>query len=200
MNFVTLKIQLLRTDISRTIVVPEDWSIEKLSTAIQAAFGWEGFHLWSFQDETGQEIGLPDMLADDFSAVVARKPKSARRAKVRDYFPKKGAKLDYEYDFGDGWLHRVTRMVDSKISEVACVKTTGVMGIEDIGGPGRLNALLKALREFEANPEKELEEWLKEVFDWAGCDNAENRHAILEEPAPVRITELIRNAVTHRAL
>lgn len=194
MQYVTLKIQLVDTDISRTIVVPDGWTMEKLSAAIQAAFGWQDCHLWVFNRDDGEEIGLPEMLDDDFRAVVRHEAKSARRAKIRDCFPAKGAKLEYEYDFGDSWAHRITRMADPKIAEVACVKTTGVMGIEDIGGVGGLMDFVAALRKYEANPTKP-KGWFKEVFDWVGCKDELTRKRILTPPEKEFITEKIRQAV-----
>ena len=73
----------------------------------------------------GTEIGLPDMLYDDGAAIVHHQVKSARRARVRDCFPVKGARLDYIYDFGDWREHHIRRMADSNVEEIACVKATG---------------------------------------------------------------------------
>lgn len=126
MNYVTLKIVLHRSDFSRTIVVPDEWTMEKLSDAIQVVFDWDDdTHLWKFETADGIEIGLPDMLYDDSNAVVRHQVKSARRARIRDCFPAKGARLDYIYDFGDWWEHHIRRMADSKVEEIACVKATG---------------------------------------------------------------------------
>ena len=88
MSYVTLKISLHRSDFSRTIVVPDDWTMEKLSDAIRAVFDWDDdTHLWKFETKDGTEIGLPDMLYDDGAAIVRHQMKSARRARVRDCFP-----------------------------------------------------------------------------------------------------------------
>ena len=126
MSYVTLKISLHRSDFSRTIVVPDDWTMEKLSDAIRAVFDWDDdTHLWKFETKDGTEIGLPDMLYDDGAAIVRHQVKSARRARVRDCFPVKGEKLDYIYDFGDWWEHHIRRMSDPKVGEIACVKATG---------------------------------------------------------------------------
>ena len=65
------------------------------------------------------------MLYDDSDAIVRHQVKSARRARIRDYFHAKGAKLDYIYDFGDWWEHHIRRMADSKVGEVACLRATG---------------------------------------------------------------------------
>jgi len=55
---------------------------------------------------------------------------------VGSVLAKKGANIDYIYDFGDNWRHRVTRMTDpGSNAAYGCVKTVGPDGIEDCGGP-----------------------------------------------------------------
>lgn len=47
--------------------------------------------------------------------------------------------MEYDYDFGDGWTHVITRMADPKTPGRRCVKTEGPDGIEDCGGPWGLH-------------------------------------------------------------
>ena len=44
-GFMTLKIELMGTDIKRAIVVPEHMTLEDLHDAIQSVMGWEDAHL-----------------------------------------------------------------------------------------------------------------------------------------------------------
>jgi hypothetical protein len=62
--------------------------------------GWEHSHLHLFQaGET--RYGEPDPEYDD-------EMKDERRVKLQTIAREKGASFIYEYDFGDGWRHRVT--------------------------------------------------------------------------------------------
>lgn len=196
MKYVKLKIQLLYTDISRTIVVPDSWTLEMLHYAIQAAFGWEDCHLWAFSAGRDDEIVPQGELRKNHSDVFCScRRRAANRVKVCDCFPEKGAKLDYEYDFGDSWTHRITRMADPKVDEVACVKTTGVMGIEDIGGSGGLMNFIYDLREYDANPKRKPDDGFMEMLEWMECEDEEERKRVLMEPTAEQVTQLIRDAL-----
>ena len=80
------------------MLVP-DCSLAKLHEVIQAAMGWENYHLYDF--EVGGEHytdprGMADLDMED-----------ASRAKLGQVAPEGKAKLRYTYDFGDNWQHEV---------------------------------------------------------------------------------------------
>ncbi len=196
MNYVKLKIELQDTDICRTIVVPDSWTMEKLSRGIQNLFGWMDEHLWAFTEKDGAEIALPTEKDVFFEALTERKTVSAKKRKVGDCFPVRGSKLDYEYDFGDGWTCRITRMADPKVGEVACVKTSGGMAIEDIGGSWYLMNFLGLLREYDKNPKSKLcrEDWFLDRLDWCGAKDPAVRKSLLDEPTAEDLTLRLRKA------
>src|SRR5205814_3848664 len=87
----------------RRIQVP-DCTLTELHEYIQAAFGWENYHLHQFEID-GVKYSQPAPDGDDFgmefedeTQVVLSKllPKSAKQIR-----------WIYEYDFGDGWRHEV---------------------------------------------------------------------------------------------
>ena len=99
------KITLLdiKPAIWRRIQVP-DCTLVDLHEYIQAAFGWENYHLHQFEID-GVRYSQPAPDGDDFDMdfedetdVLLSKllPKSSRKAR-----------WIYEYDFGDGWRHEV---------------------------------------------------------------------------------------------
>ena len=79
-----------------------------LHRAIQVLFGWDGDHLHAF---TVADVRYSDPLFDleetaDEEAVC-----------LRDAFPASARKpVRYEYDFGAGWVHEVTRTGSSHVA------------------------------------------------------------------------------------
>ena len=146
-GYMTLKVELAATKIVRTIVVPEHMTLEDLHDAIQAVMGWEDAHLWHFTDRRrdGVIYELPHE-DDGFPSFSKRLTIDASKMTLRKVLPNRGAKLYYEYDFGDSWNHVITRQADPKTPEIACVKSNGPDGIEDFGGQWRLAAFIKTMQ------------------------------------------------------
>ena len=72
-------------------------TLDELHAVIQAAFGWENYHLHVFVTADGRQYGDPTPELDFRSEYGVR---LTRVAPV-------GHKLQYTYDFGDGWEHIV---------------------------------------------------------------------------------------------
>ena len=128
-----LKVELTGTDAKRVVVVPEDCTLEGLHEILQALFAWDGSHLWSFKGKNDLRWELP---SDRPFALFGLAPNDPAETCIGTVLSKKGAHLDYTYDFGDSWHHRITRMTDPKDgTSFGCVKTEGPDGVEDCGGP-----------------------------------------------------------------
>ena len=100
----TLRIELKYSDplIWRVVDVPTSITLDALHDVIQAAMGWEDCHLWDLV-VGGQAYGLP--MDDDWGTAQR---KVAARARLRDVLSRGKAKIDYTYDFGDNWEHKLT--------------------------------------------------------------------------------------------
>ena len=191
-GYMTLKVELAATKIVRTIVVPEHMTLEDLHDAIQAVMGWEDAHLWHFTDRRrdGVIYELPHE-DDGFPSFSKRLTIDASKMTLRKVLPNRGAKLYYEYDFGDGWQHVITRQTDPKTPGIACVKTSGPDGIEDFGGQWRLAAFIETMR---TDPECEK---YAETREWAGLDTAEDLKKYLDGESLDRKTKKLRDALSH---
>jgi hypothetical protein len=140
----TLKVHLQFTEIVRTITVPVYMALKDLHDAIQVVMGWDGSHLWHFTDkkrdgviyelphEDGNEFGFSRQLKIDASKFTLEKA-----------FPFRGSKLYYEYDFGDGWMHQITRMTDPKNLVSHALKPPGLTELRISAGNGDSRILLK---------------------------------------------------------
>jgi hypothetical protein len=91
----------------RRIQVPETYTFWDLHVAIQDAMGWRDYHLHEFRirnPATGGEhrIGIPD--EDElFNPEV----ETGWDLPVVFYLTRDNPRAEYEYDFGDSWIHDV---------------------------------------------------------------------------------------------
>ena len=140
----------------------QDCTLADLHEYIQAAFGWENYHLHQFEID-GLNYSQPAPDGDDFgmdfedeSDVLLSKllPKSSRKAR-----------WIYEYDFGDGWRHEVLfegfPPSDPKAKAPLCLEGGRACPPEDCGGPPGYEDYLAAI----ADPQDEQHE---ELLDWRG--------------------------------
>lgn len=143
----------------RRIQVP-DCTLTDLHEYIQAAFGWENYHLHQFEiDDVRYSQPAPD--GDDFDTefedetdVLLSKllPKSSRKAN-----------WIYEYDFGDGWRHEILfegfPPIDPKAKAPLCLEGERACPPEDCGGPPGYGDYLDAIADRENEQHEEMLEW-----------------------------------------
>jgi hypothetical protein len=100
----TVRIELCDTDpvIWRQVEVPTSITLKGLHDIVQAVMGWFDYHLWEFTIGR-QRYGLP--MDDDWGT----EPRiEASKVRLRDVLKARKTVIDYMYDFGDGWEHRLT--------------------------------------------------------------------------------------------
>ena len=100
----TVRIELRHTHplIWRQVEVPTSITLKVLHDIIQAVMGWFDYHLWEFTIGR-QRYGLP--MDDDWGT----EPRvDAGKVRLRDVLKTRKTVIDYTYDFGDGWEHRLT--------------------------------------------------------------------------------------------
>lgn len=138
----TLRIELKDTDplIWRQVEVPTSITLKVLHDIIQITIGWFDYHLWEFIIGE-QRYGLP--MDEDWGTEPR---KQAAKVRLRDVLKSKSAVIDYVYDFGDYWEHRITITgVRSGAPETAYPRYIAGEGAgppEDCGGiPGFYNLL-----------------------------------------------------------
>lgn len=100
----TVRIELRHIEpvIWREVEVPTSITLKILHDVIQAAMGWFDYHLWEFTIDK-RKYGLP--MDEDWGT----KPRfEASKVRLRDVLKPRKTVIDYIYDFGDGWEHRLT--------------------------------------------------------------------------------------------
>jgi hypothetical protein len=74
-----------------------------------------------------------------------------------------GARLLYEYDFGDGWQHELLLekvLLGDETFQQTCVAGERCCPPEDCGGPQGFAELLQALQDANHPSHEEVSEWL----------------------------------------
>jgi Plasmid pRiA4b ORF-3-like protein len=155
------KITLLdiKPAIWRRIQVP-DCSLAVLHEYIQAAFGWENYHLHQFEiggvlygepDPDGGGFG-PDFVDEADVLLSHLLPPSCLKAR-----------WVYEYDFGDGWRHEVLfegfPPQDPEAKFPLCVKGKRACPPEDCGGPTGYYDYLAAIADPRHERHAEMRGW-----------------------------------------
>ncbi len=167
------KITLLDTKppIWRRIQVPENYRFWDLHVAIQDAMGWEDDHLHEFRVHAPLKgitvsIGLPS----------DNQYLKSTREKIADYFSPAYAVAEYEYDFGDGWLHTVKleKILPTDPGQNYPVCLAGKMACppEDCGGVGGFYNMLEALKDPQHPDHMDVLDWIED-FDPEAFDPAD---------------------------
>jgi len=100
-----ITLQDIKPPIWRTVEVPSGFGLDQVHTVFQDVMPWTYSHLHEFN--IGKKSYGP--LDDEFDFIDdPADTLSEAQAVLGKVLPRKGAKMDYEYDFGDGWVHRVT--------------------------------------------------------------------------------------------
>jgi len=100
----TVCIELRHTDplIWRQVEVPTSITLKVLHDIIQVVMGWFDYHLWEFTIGK-QRYGLP--IDEDWGTEPRME---ASKVRLRDVLKARKNIIDYIYDFGDCWEHRLT--------------------------------------------------------------------------------------------
>ncbi len=167
----------------RRIQVPEAYTFWDLHVAIQDAMGWSDYHLHLFEivdPSTGMkcEIGIPEKEYDEYGETLP-----GWKQKIADYISMEYPKLDYVYDFGDNWKHKIQleKILPRKkdVNYPRCIKGKRACPPEDCGGIWGYEEFLKAIKDPKHEEHKEMLEWIGGKFDSEHCDVNE---VVLDDP------------------
>lgn len=176
-----LKVTLagIRPPVWRRIEVPSTVTLQQLHQDIQHAFGWYGYHLWVFSTPLG-EFGTADPELGH---------RSAASKTLADVARARGDRIDYTYDFGDDWVHRIVvedvHPADPDVAYPRCLTGRRATPPEDCGGPWGYASLLDILADAE-HPEH------AQSLDWLGLESGEKF-----DPACFDITD-VNEALSRR--
>ncbi|MGH6920708.1 MAG: plasmid pRiA4b ORF-3 family protein [Geminicoccaceae bacterium] len=161
-----LKITLcgLRPPVWRRVRVSADSSLRMLHLVIQAAMGWQDYHLHEF--EIGdRRYGEPD---DD--PLPGDEPThNESNVKLGALLERGVERFRYVYDFGDGWEHEIVvekvEPLDPEQPYPSLITGKRACPPEDCGGVHGYLRLLEVLADPTDEEHAELKEWAGDDFD-----------------------------------
>jgi hypothetical protein len=155
----SVRIELLHTDplIWRELEVPTSITLKVLHDVIQISMGWFDCHMWEFTIDR-RTYGLP--MAEYWGAAPRL---AALKVRLRDVLKPRKTKIEYLYDIGDSWEHRLTitnvRQGEPGVSYPRYLAGDWAAPPEDCGGiPGFYNAL-NAMADPTHPEHAEVTEW-----------------------------------------
>jgi hypothetical protein len=142
-------------------------TLKVLHDIVQIAMGWFDYHLWEFTIG-GETYGLP--MDEDWGTAPRV---DATKVRLRDVLQPRKTRIDYLYDMGDSWEHRLIvtniRPGEADVSYPRYVGGEWACPPEDCGGiPGFYDALA-ALADPAHPDHAEKSEWL-DGYDPAEID------------------------------
>lgn len=159
----------IRPAIWRRLLVPASITLEGLHDVLQVAFGWTDSHLHAFEAR-GVHYGQAD-------SELGMQQLDEKRAPLEEVLRKPKDTMNYEYDFGDSWVHKVVleKVLPNAESRdtLSCIAGERACPPEDCGGAWRYAELLDALSDSSHTGPAEMLEWIGDDFDPERFDLAE---------------------------
>jgi len=167
----------------RRLIVDSRISLDALHDVLQISMGWTNSHMHQFVDRDG--VIYAQSYDDEFMPSLGNKMIEESAVLLSEVLKKEKDWIKYEYDFGDGWEHKIIleKMLPHKKNQfsVVCIKGKRACPPEDCGGPWGYAHMLEQLAAPEDDEEyAELLEWLGDDFEPESFD-LEETNEILQE-------------------
>jgi len=150
----------------RKVLVPKNFTFHDFHRVIQAAFGWQDYHLYQFSSQGWDSYPVIAIPSDD----DWEKPDmNSEKTKLSKIFTEEKQTYSYIYDFGDNWEHKITleKITDDNSSKTAsCIGGKGACPPEDCGGTWGYGSFLDVI----SNPEDPEHDGM---LEWAGLEEGE---------------------------
>jgi hypothetical protein len=147
----------IKPPVWRRLLVPGSYSLKDVHDVLQIAFNWTNSHLHQFVVKK-KHYGLP---YDDFGEDIANE----KRFRLDDVLKAPRDSMVYEYDFGDGWEHKIVleKVHNNPGGHLTplCMDGARACPPDDCGGPWGYDSLLNILSN-PAHPEHQ------DMLEWAG--------------------------------
>lgn len=178
-----VKLELRYTKSIREVVLPVDMRMIDFLNCTLCLFGFANEHLSTISSFKGMFPSInpfgeteESLWPEEFEELDEK----AWQDDLEFHLPAPKAKCTIEYDFGDGWEIKVTRMADRPaLAPFSCVKTVGTDAMENCGGVGGLDSICQLSEKVLKDGDKGLDKDDKSLLGWAfGTANPLPREAI----------------------
>ncbi len=156
----TLRIELPDSNplIWRQLEVPTSITLKSLHEIIQAAMGWDDYHLWEFA--VGRQTFGPPMIG----GWAATPRRAATKVRLGELLKPRKTTIDYLYDFGDSWEHRLIftniRAGDADVDYPRYIAGECNAPPEDCGGIPGFYDKLETIADPSHPEHDEIKQWL----------------------------------------
>lgn len=161
-----LKVTLLGTDppVWRRFTIPSGVTLHRVHLVLQEVMGWTNSHLYRF--EIGAKEYAEPHPDNEFYELPFR---NSKRAKLGQLVREKGARFLYQYDFGDGWMHKlvVEDILEREAGkpDLACLAGDRACPPEDCGGTRGYAEMLEVIGDPDHEEYLDTMTWLGGRFD-----------------------------------
>ena len=159
-----IELKYTRPKIFRRIDVPLSFTLWSMHAVIQAAFGWDGDHLWAFF------LGKNDLRKLDMYGQFGWGPdeEETETLRLKTLVDWGVRKFTYTYDFGDTWEHSIT--IQRVLAEEPNIEYPHLVAgacsdaIEDIGGISGFYRFVEVAKDPDHPDRRGFEERFTEDF------------------------------------
>ena len=168
-QMVELEVELdLYTPCKRTLLIPSNLNFYQLHRILQIAFGWDDCHLYQFilkKDRSGRPTKIIQPIDDEAEVFLDMSIKNIESTEitVEEVFALH-KKIEYEYDFGDGWMHiiKLKKWIENCENPYPkCIEAVGESPLENCGGRFGFEEKMEIL----ADP---THPYYREIMAWSG--------------------------------
>ncbi|MDO9456595.1 plasmid pRiA4b ORF-3 family protein [Nocardioides sp.] len=195
---VRVELDGVRPVVWRRLELAGDLTLEDLHGVLQAAMDWGDIHLHAFVMGPGRRDPRLAPFLTEFDLDETDDGVPEADVRLDQVLREAGDRLYYDYDFGDGWEHRIKVEVVLPLVDGApratCTGGARACPPDDVGGVVGYDEMLQALRSGPTDDWAiEKLDWLPEGFDPAAFDLARTDEQVqlaLDGAGPV-LTELV---------
>lgn len=170
----------------REIEIPAVCTFLDLHIVIQRIFNWYDEHLFNFKMTTrGQKLHLEEAVFMDPTLDIFEPPQyaiaEAAAVRLGDVFPRTRT-ARYEYDYGDGWEHKVKVVkttTNSSLTAPQLIDGEGDAPPEDVGGIGGLAEFLSIIADKDHPEHDDMASWAEYQMAYP-FDLAEKQQELME--------------------
>lgn len=162
-----LRIKLVDAPVQiwREVVVPSNITMELLASVVIYAMDWENSHLHHFRQKDTLYVSEYEMEDNDSISISRLRRVNANDVSLADVLKRKGEHIEFEYDFGDSWIHdiwvkEIRDYMPHEEPQVELIKGHGACPPEDCGGVyGYADLLGLRAKKRKSSEDKKLLEW-----------------------------------------
>jgi hypothetical protein len=162
-----ISLRFSEPEIWRRFEIEDSMTFFDLHLVIQNVMGWTNSHLYQFKYDKKYFIGNPELIESDNIA-------NDKEVLLSTIFDMEDIKMEYEYDFGDGWIHDLVleNILERNPKRFYPYCSAGELNCppEDSGGIYGFYEMMKAFTNTKHPEHEDIVEWVGDDYDMSAFD------------------------------